>query len=46
MDFARVNAGVTSMPRVGLNPYALGMRLFYHIEEMAEKGQYSFAFTG
>ena len=32
VDFARVNAGVTAMPRVGLNPYALGMRMFYHIE--------------
>ncbi len=44
VEFARVNAGVTSMPRVGLNPYALGMRLFYFIEELAEKGQYSFDF--
>jgi stage V sporulation protein R len=44
VDFARVNAGVTSMPRVGLNPYALGMRLFYYIEEMADKGRYTFDF--
>jgi stage V sporulation protein R len=44
IDFARVNAGVTSMPRVGLNPYALGMRLFYHIEEMADRGAYDFEF--
>ena len=41
VDFARVNAAVTSMPRVGLNPYALGMRLFYFIEEAADKGRYS-----
>lgn len=41
VDFARVNAGVTAMPRVGLNPYALGMRLFYFIEELADKGRYS-----
>ena len=27
VDFARTHAGVTSLPRVGLNPYALGMRL-------------------
>jgi stage V sporulation protein R len=40
-DFARVNAMVTSMPRVGLNPYALGMRMFYFIEEAADKGRYS-----
>jgi len=35
---------VTSMPRVGLNPYALGMRLFYFIEEAADKGRYSRSF--
>lgn len=44
VDFARVNAGVTSMPRVGLNPYALGMRLFYWIEEQAERGCYTMDF--
>ncbi len=44
IDFARVNALVTSMPRVGLNPYALGMRLFYHIEEMGDKGRFSYEF--
>jgi stage V sporulation protein R len=44
VDFARVHAGVTSMPRVGVNPYALGMRLFSYIEEQADKGRHSFAF--
>ncbi len=44
VDFARVHAGVTSMPRVGMNPYALGMRLFSHIEEQADKGRISFDF--
>jgi len=44
VNFARVNAGVTAMPKVGLNPYALGMRLFYYIEEMADKGRYSHDF--
>ncbi|MEE9497096.1 MAG: SpoVR family protein [Desulfobacterales bacterium] len=44
VDFARTHAGVTSMPRVGLNPYALGMRLFYYIEELADKGKYSIEF--
>ena len=44
VEYARVNAGVTSLPRVGLNPYALGMRLFQHIEEMASKGKRSFAY--
>ncbi len=41
VDFARINSAVTAMPRVGLNPYALGMRLFYFIEEAANKGRYS-----
>jgi len=44
VDFARINAGVTALPRVGLNPYALGMRLFYYIEEMAGKGRHTMAF--
>ena len=44
VEFARVNAAVTSLPRVGLNPYALGMRLFAEIEEMADNGRYDFAF--
>ncbi len=42
VDFAKVNANVTSMPKVGLNPYALGMRLFEHIKDMEDKGCYSF----
>ena len=29
------------LTRVGLNPYALGMRMFYFIEEAANKGRYS-----
>ncbi|SMC69056.1 stage V sporulation protein R [Desulfocicer vacuolatum DSM 3385] len=41
VDFAKVNAGVTAMPKVGLNPYALGMRLLYHIEDMENRGCYS-----
>jgi stage V sporulation protein R len=44
VDFARTHAGVTSMPRVGLNPYALGLRLFYYIEDLADKGKYSIEF--
>jgi stage V sporulation protein R len=44
VEFARINAGVTSMPRVGLNPYALGMKLFYYIEDMIGRGKYSFSF--
>ena len=41
VDFARTHAGVTSLPRVGLNPYALGMRLFYYIEQLGDTGRYS-----
>jgi stage V sporulation protein R len=44
VDFARINAGVTSLPRVGLNPYALGMRLLHYIEELGDKGKYSIEF--
>lgn len=44
VDFARTHAGVTSMPRVGLNPYALGLRLFYYIEQLTDKGRYSIEF--
>jgi stage V sporulation protein R len=44
VEYARVNAGVTAMPRVGLNPYALGMRLFEYVEEMADKGKLSYDF--
>ena len=44
VDYARTNAFVTSLLRVGLNPYALGMRLFRYIHEMAEKGRYSFEY--
>jgi stage V sporulation protein R len=41
VDYAKVNAAVTSMPKVGLNPYALGLRLFQHIEDMEDRGCYS-----
>ncbi len=44
VEYARVNSAVTSMPRVGLNPYALGMMLFKYIEEMADKGKISYDF--
>ena len=44
VDFARVHSGVTSLSRVGLNPYALGLRLFQSLEEMGDKGRYSLDF--
>jgi stage V sporulation protein R len=45
VDFARINASVTALPRVGLNPYALGMRMFYYIEKMADRGKYTMDFN-
>lgn len=44
VDFARVHAGVTSMPRVGMNPYALGMRIFWFMKEAADAGRVSYDF--
>lgn len=44
VDYARTNARVTSLPRVGLNPYALGMRLFEHVESLADQGRVSYDF--
>ncbi len=44
VGFARVHAKVTALPRVGLNPYALGMRLFSYIEDIADKGKLSWEF--
>ncbi len=41
VDFARLHAGIASMPRVGLNPYALGIRVFQYIEELGDKGKHS-----
>jgi len=40
--FARINAKVTALSRVGLNPYAIGWRLFMHVEEMANQGKYTY----
>ncbi len=44
VNFARINAQVTSMPKVGLNPYALGLRMFTWIEEQAGRDYYSYDF--
>jgi len=44
VDFARVHAGVTSMPRVGMNPYALGMRLMYQLKDIGDKGRTGYAY--
>ncbi len=44
VDYARINAGVTAVSRVGLNPYAIGMRLIQHVEDLANKGKISYDF--
>ncbi|MDX1607592.1 MAG: SpoVR family protein [Candidatus Spechtbacterales bacterium] len=41
VDYSIVNSGVTASPRVGLNPYATGMKLFEFIEELGRKGRLS-----
>lgn len=43
-DYARVNALVTSIPKVGLNPYAVGLRLFEHLRDQAERGRMTYEF--
>jgi len=45
VDYAVINAKVTAMPRVGLNPYALGMRLFDFLESQSEKGKISYNYN-
>jgi len=44
VGYAQLNAGVTSISRVGLNPYAIGLRLIQHIEKLANKGKLNFDF--
>ncbi|MBN2681655.1 MAG: SpoVR family protein [Bacteroidales bacterium] len=41
IGYAKLNAGVTALRRVGLNPYAIGLRLIEHVENLANKGQIS-----
>lgn len=43
-DYARVNANVTSISRLGLNPYAIGLRLIQYVEELADKGKLNYEF--
>jgi stage V sporulation protein R len=44
VDYARINAGVTSVSRIGLNPYAIGLRLFQYIKKMADQGRLNYQF--
>jgi len=40
-DYAVINAKVTSLSRIGYNPYAIGLRLLQYIELLANKGKLS-----
>jgi stage V sporulation protein R len=42
--YAKINAGVTSISRIGLNPYAIGLRLFQYIKKMADQGRLNYRF--
>ncbi|MBN2668220.1 MAG: SpoVR family protein [Bacteroidales bacterium] len=42
--FAKINAGVTSISRVGLNPYAIGLRLIEYVEDLANKGKMTWGY--
>lgn len=44
VDFAIVNSGVLLNPKLGLNPYIIGMNLLEFIEDMAEKGKLSYEY--
>ncbi len=42
VDFAKTHSKVAALSRVGMNAYAIGSRLFKHIEEYGDKDKYSF----
>jgi len=41
IDYAKVDARITLIPLLGINPYAVGKCLFEFIEDMARKGRLS-----
>ena len=43
-DYARINAFVSSIPKVGYNPYAIGFRLFEFIKNAADKGRIGYEY--
>ncbi len=43
-EYANINAKVTSLNRIGLNPYAVGLRLIQYVEELANKGKLNYNF--
>jgi len=44
VGYSVINAGVTSINRIGLNPYAIGLRLIQHVEKLADKGRLNLQF--
>ena len=44
VDYAKINSGVLMNPRVGFNPYFIGMCLYEFIEELARRGKLSYDF--
>jgi len=44
VEFSKINSFVVSMPRVGLNPYAIGLRLFKYLEAKANRGMITYEF--
>jgi stage V sporulation protein R len=44
VSYARINAKVTALSRLGINPYALGMRLLSYVEEISDKGRLCYDF--
>ncbi len=44
IGYAKVNSDVLVNPRVGFNPYVIGMLLYEFIEELARRGKLSYGF--
>jgi stage V sporulation protein R len=42
--YSKINASVTSISRVGLNPYAIGLRLIEYVEDLANKGKMNYGY--
>lgn len=43
-EYSVINSKVTSISRVGYNPYAIGLRLIQYIENLADSGKISYEF--
>jgi len=43
-EFAVINAHVTSLSRIGYNPYAIGLRLIQYVENLANQGKLTWYF--